>query len=281
MKILNRKSVEIFLVGGLGNQLFGWAAGLALAKKLETELIVNTSQLTQRELAIPAQLLQGVKISGRSLLYNRSNSKWLKRAYRNFPFNRSYFEREYCFESRFAEISRPVRLHGFFQSTNYFSEINSEILKLLNTEKNLTEQYREVRRGLPDRFISIHFRRGDYVENSNFHPLATNEYYENAFNYLGAKGITHKKVIFTDDLTLAREVFPKDLIVAQNNLAEPFDNLHLMSRGEAIIGANSSFSLWAALICSASGGVCIFPKKWFGEGNLRGLSPVPTHFIRL
>lgn len=280
MKILHRKSVEVFLVGGLGNQLFGWAAGLALAKKLESELIVNTSQLTQRELAIPAQVLKGVKISEKSLLYYRNNSKWLKRAYRKSPFNSSYFEKEYYFENRFADIAKPVRLHGFFQSTNYFSEINSEILKLLDTEKNVTGQYKKVRRSLPDRFVAIHFRRGDYVNNSNFHPLATEEYYENASNYLGAKGIVHKKVIFTDDEALAREVFPNDLILTQRDLVEPFDTLYLMSVGEAIIGANSSFSLWAALLCSASGGVCVFPNKWFGEGDLQDLSPVPTHFVR-
>lgn len=278
---MSRKEVEVFLLGGLGNQLFGWAAGFALAKRLKTNLIVNTSQLSARKLALPEQLLIGAKVSGERPFYYKTNSTILKQVYRNFPLIDSYFEKEYNFEDRFNQISKPLSLHGYFQSKSYFDSFQNEIFALLDNECNLTNDYKKIRGELPDKFISVHFRRGDYVENSEFHPLTTKKYYEKALHYLGKDGVDFKKVIFTDDELLALEMFPTDLVLTQKKLVNPFDNMYLMSQGEAIIGANSSFSLWAGFLRSASGGVCIFPNRWFGVGNLKNLSPVPTNFVQL
>lgn len=275
------KEVEVFLLGGLGNQLFGWAAGFALANKLKSNLIVNTSQLSTRKFALPEYMLIGTEISEERPFYYKSNSRMLKKVYRKYPLNGSYFEKEYNFEDRFNQISNPLRLHGYFQSTSYFESSHHEIFSLLNNEMNLTNEYKKIRAALPDKFISVHFRRGDYVENSDFHPLTSRWYYKKALNHLSKHGIDFKKVIFTDDELLAREMFPTDLVLTQKHLVNPFDNMFLMSQGEAIIGANSTFSLWASFLRNASGGVCVFPNRWFGEGNLQNLSPVPTNFIQL
>jgi hypothetical protein len=279
--ILYRNEVEIFLVGGLGNQLFGWAAGASLAKKLGCKLTVNTSQLSSRRLAIPENVLAGATISEKEPIYYRNNSKLFKRIYRNLPLNRTYFEREYSFENRFNGITHPVKLDGFFQSRDYFCEFKSEILDLLNDQENLTTEYKRIRTTLPDQYISIHFRRGDYVTNSDFHPLATKQYYEKALSRVSDLGIDLKKVIFTDDESLARKEFPTDLILSQKDLAAPFDNMYLMSEGAAIIGANSSFSLWAAFLRRTNGETCIFPNRWFGKGFMENLTPVPPEFIRI
>ena len=281
MGILHTEEVEIFLLGGLGNQLFGWAAGVSLAKKLGCKLTVNTSQLSSRHLAIPEQVLTGATISEKEPFYYRNNSKFLKRVYRNLPINRTYFEREYSFENRFNSITHPVKLDGFFQSKDYFRGFESEILDLLNDQQNLTTEYKRIRLSLPDQYISIHFRRGDYVTNSDFHPLATKHYYEKALRRMSDLGIDHKKVIFTDDEPLARKEFPMDLILSQKDLAVPFDNMYLMSQGAAIIGANSSFSLWAAFLRKTNDGTCIFPNQWFGRGFMENLTPVPPEFIRI
>ena len=281
MGILHKEEVEIFLQGGLGNQLFGWAAGVSLAKRLECSLTLNTSQLSTRCLAIPKQILFETQISQKKSIYYKLNSKLIKRVYRNFPCNRMYFERGYKFENRFADITEPVTLHCYFQSRDYFKEYYSEILELLNDEKNLTQDWKKVRARLPDRFIAVHFRRGDYVQNSDFHPLISKQYYESSLTYLLSLGINSKRVIFTDDATLAREVFPNEIILTQDDLIAPFDTMYLMSKGEAIIGANSSFSLWAGFLLSAKGGACVFPSLWFGRGVLDNLSPVPPDFVRI
>ena len=269
------------MLGGLGNQLFCLAAALALANKVGSKVVINTSQLKSRPLAIPENILRETECSDKSSLYYKINSNLFRRVYRNTGITRSYFEKEYGFESRFNDIKKPLRLHGYFQSIDYFKGSCSEILRLLESEKNLTTQYENARGILPNRFTSIHFRRGDYLYNSDFHPLTTQEYYSRAIGYLERQKINSKKVVFTDDERLAREFFPTDIVITSSLLENTFDTLYLMSRGEAIIGSNSTFSLWAGLLLNERGGVSIFPKTWFGKGNLANESPVPPNFIRL
>ena len=281
MRFRRPNKVEVVLVGGLGNQLFGLATAVSLAKKLDGEVIINTSQLQSRPLSIPKHILKEIECKDKAPIYYKFKSKSLRKIYRNLIFTNSYFEKEFGFEGRFNLIRKPIRLHGYFQSFRYFEDHHGEIAKLLNDPNNLTDEYSGVRALLPSRFISIHFRRGDYLENSDFHPLLTKEYYLSAIQYLEAVGLDLEKVVFTDDELLAKEVFPNYTILTESQLASPFDNLHMMSEGQAIIGANSTFSLWASFLLNARGGICIFPKVWFGKGFMEKLSPVPLNFIRL
>ena len=274
------REVEVFLFGGLGNQLFGWAAGLSLAKKLECKLVLNTSQLSNRIFALPRYLYQAAEISERVPCYYRTESQTLKRIYRNAPFFRSYFEKSSNFEDRFHTLRKPVKLHGYFQSVKYFEENLPEFISLINNRENLSEEYLELESGLPRDFIAIHFRRGDYLTNQDYHPLTSLEYYEKAFGYLESKGFGQQKIVFTDDEKLAKEAFPKEIIFTSSNLRNPFDNLFLMGKAKALIGANSSFSLWAGLSVNSRDGICIFPQNWFGKQNMRDLSPVPANFLR-
>ena len=272
--------VEIFLVGGLGNQLFGWATGLSLARKLGAKLILNTSQLGIRKLALPIHLYQPAEISEKVPVYYRTKSNLLRRIYRNIPIFDSYFERDFNFENRFNSIEGSVKLHGFFQSYKYFEENIGEIISLINNRENLTKQYLNIENSFPNEFVAIHFRRGDYLLNQDYHPLATMEYYEKALNHLDSKGCNFPKIVFTDDGVLAKEAFPNYIIVSESELKDPFDNLYIMSKARAIIGANSSFSLWAGFSINSRDGICIFPKHWFGGNDMRDKSPVPSDFLQ-
>jgi hypothetical protein len=106
------------------------------------------------------------------------------------------------------------------------------------------------------------------------------EYYERAFGYLNSKGFNQKKIIFTDDEKLAKEAFPNETILSSTHLKSPFDNLFLMGKAKALIGANSSFSLWAGFSVNSRDGICIFPQNWFGKNDMRDLSPVPANFLK-
>lgn len=267
-------------MGGLGNQLFGWATGFSLARKLGGKLILNTSQLGIRRLALPSPLYQSAEISEKTPFYYRIKLNLLKRVYRNFPIFDSYFERDFNFEKRFNSLEGSIKLHGFFQSHKYFEEDFKEIISLINNRENLTAEYLKIENQFPNEFVAIHFRRGDYLLNQDYHPLATMEYYEKALIYLDSKACNHKKIVFTDDEVLAKEAFPNEIIISESKLTDPFDNLYLMSKAQAIIGANSSFSLWAGFSVNSRGGICIFPKKWFGRGDMSDKSPVPSEFLK-
>ena len=272
--------VEVVLLGGLGNQLFGWATGLSLSRKLESKLILNISQLGNRKFTLPKSLYDCAEISEKVPVYYRTKSTLLRRIYRNIPLFGSYFERDFNFENRFYDITRSVKMHGFFQSKKYFEENFNEIISLINSRENLTSEYFNIEKDFPHEFVAIHFRRGDYLLNQDYHPLTTMEYYEKALGYLDSKGCTLTKIVFTDDELLAKKAFPNEIIISDSTLSNPFDNLYFMSKAQAIIGANSSFSLWAGFSVNSRDGICIFPKNWFGSDDMRDKSPVPSDFLR-
>jgi hypothetical protein len=244
------------------------------------KLILNISQLGTQRLALPRPLYQSAEISEIEPFYYRIKTPLLRRIYRNFPIIDSYFERDFNFENRFNSLEGSIKLHGFFQSHKYFDENLDEIISLVNNRENLTDQYLNIENIFPDEFLAIHFRRGDYLQNQDYHPLATMEYYGKALSYLESKGFTLPKIVFTDDEELAKEAFPNEIIISQSKLEDPFDNLYIMSQAQAIIGANSSFSLWAGFSVNSREGICIFPKNWFGSDDMRDKSPVPSDFLQ-
>ena len=277
---MRSRKVEIYLAGGLGNQLFGWATGLSLAKRLDCKLILNTSQLSHRNFSLPRSLFKAAEISEKIPFYYRTESEILKRVYRNTPLFGSYFEKSFSFEERFKSLRDPVKLFGYFQSVKYFEDDLPELLSLINDRENLSQEYFKMESSFPSEFVAIHFRRGDYLINQDYHPLTSMEYYEKASKFLNSNGFSQTKVIFTDDEKLAKEAFPNEIVITNANLKSAFDNLYLMGKAKAIIGANSSFSLWAGFSIKSREGVCIFPQKWFGRDDMRDLSPVPPNFLK-
>ena len=73
---------------------------------------------------------------------------------------------------------------------------------------------------------------------------------------------------------------PNEIIISGSFLMDPLDKLYFKSKAQAIIGSNSSLSLWAGFSVNSRDGNCIFPKSWFGSDDLRDKSPVPTDFVR-
>jgi len=75
-----------------------------------------------------------------------------------------------------------AKLFGYFQSYKYFQDQESNIFKLLQ----LTKSQAAVKEQTKNKYnnyaqtIALHFRVGDYVNLTNYHPLMTLEYYTEA-----------------------------------------------------------------------------------------------------
>lgn len=118
--------------------------------------------------------------------------------------------------------------------------------------------------------VSLHIRRGDYLQHSNIYvDLTTTDYYQRAV----AEFPTGSFLVFCKD-NQGWEQDKKDrqwcrdfldtfipgryALVSKDNLEH--EDMNLMASCKAHIGANSSFSWWA---CFLGGGKCIMPKQWF------------------
>ncbi len=131
-------------------------------------------------------------------------------------------------------------------------------------------------------WVAIHIRRGDYLKSSDYHGLLDQKYYVGAVEKLRELQIFEKIAVFSDDVILARDTFPDaDLYIGPKDVPSPAESLLLMSQCAAIVGANSSFSLWAALLNDFSPNHLIFPRPWYKEPSQCLSDPVPIEFQRL
>jgi hypothetical protein len=110
---------------------------------------------------------------------------------------------------------------------------------------------------------AIHVRRGDYLQLADRFRILSREYYEEAMSITSAP-----YVIFSDDIKWCRRQFPSDCIFMTHN--RDYEDLALMASCDAIVTANSTFSLWAAWL---SRGRRIYPRQWF-EPVLATIGPL-------
>ena len=156
--------------------------------------------------------------------------------------------------------------NGYFQSENYFINNKETIINLFKPTNEIKEN---IIKDIPNiqNCISIHIRRGDYLNYPNHHPQQSLEYYKKAIDKFG---IDRTYIIFSDDLEGVKDMFsflPNKLLYTSN---KDWLDLYTMSLCEHNIICNSTFSWWAAYLNENSNKVITAPKKWFG--------PAYTHY---
>jgi len=146
---------------------------------------------------------------------------------------------------------------GFFQSYKYFDLYKNEIQKIFSPPKDILEKIKN--KYNPQDYISLHVRRGDYVNLSQYHHNLSIDYYKNAIDYF--KG--YKFLVFSDDIEWCKKHFKGDEFFFMENEPDYID-LYLMSQCKHNIIANSTFSWWGAYLNSNPDKIVVHPDKWFG-----------------
>lgn len=173
---------------------------------------------------------------------------------------------------------------GYFQSEKYFKHNRSLIIKLFSPSTEdleyISSKYSFI---LDKKTISIHIRRGDYLNLPNHHPLPSLEYYSKSIDLILSQKKIDKYVVFSDDIEWCKNVFGdnSDIFYIQN---EPdYIDLYLMSLCTHNIIANSTFSWWGAWLNTNPKKIVISPKTWFGKArmNLNTSDLLPDTWIKL
>lgn len=289
--------------GGLGNQMFQYAAAKTLAAKYQSELYLDLSFLHGNKVsnndftARPFQLdIFNIKAIRNSKLTFKL--KFVDHFYRKYfwpghPINQ-YCETSVKFDHGWNNIVPPVRLSGYFQNEKYFKGCAKEVLAdfTFNTIPEEIENQQTL--DLIDRSeaVMVHVRRGDYVSKpsvNNFHGICGLNYYRKAVKYFVERLTEPKFFIFSDDPSWAKQnignIYPDISVIVSNNYqqADHWKDLFLMSRCRHHIIANSSFSWWAARLGQSSDQIVIAPEKWFATSDpaYDGMEIVPERWIKM
>lgn len=267
--------IIVRLKGGLGNQMFQYATGMAVAKRNGVNLILDLSSYenqsdkdTHRTFELEAFALSHTDTTLRpASLIERLTRKVLGKL---FPVDPYGFDR--------SVFSTSV-LDGFYQNERYFLGIREFILKEF-TLKDESAQFKETVAFIHTRpSVSLHVRRGDYVFNqfaSSFHGAMGIEYFKKAYDAITSRiGMDFNLFIFTDDINWAEKnitMHPKTYILSGNGFA-PAEELILMSKCTHNIISNSTFSWWGAWLNQHTDKIVIAPRQWTTDRQNPGILP--------
>jgi len=284
------------LKGGLGNQMFQYAAGLALSLEKNTGHKVDLTHFdnqdsfanetprpflldrlnTHYEIASQEDLrLVKYPIPVISNVMNILNAFLVGRNYIKYPLH----------------IGKHIYLDGYFQKQEYFGKYASQIiqefqLKKEHETKEFLKMVNEISKD--ENSVSVHIRRGDYITNpgaNKHHGTLSNTYYEDACKFLNDRLGEINLYVFSDDIEWVKEnmsfltaykvtyVSSPELIGAQE--------VSLMSKCKHNIIANSSFSWWGAWLNQNKEKIVIAPKSWLRNGDGINKGIVPENWIRV
>lgn len=295
--------VVVSLCGGLGNQLFQYAMGRALAERSAAELaldlkwfsnVIGSQDTTLRSYALGAFNLpvsiqyDAPTVSQSKSLLARVMRRFFKARFQsqlNIPvLNESGF----AYDPSTLLLSSPVWLNGYWQSYRYFEPIANQIREELATPRNMSLGSRDVLDQIKNSdSICIHVRRGDYV--SNVHAAATHgvcgvDYYSKGVS-LVSKGLSSPHCfVFSDDPDWVRENIRFECpitVVDVNGPDDAHQDLWLMAACKRFVIANSSLSWWGAWLGSSDSKVVIAPKNWFLSGQHDTKDLIPVEWVRL
>lgn len=157
-------------------------------------------------------------------------------------------------------------ISGYFQSRKYFAHCEPHIRKIFEFKVDLVPTIlKDIAKGA----CSIHVRRGDYVQISNFHPPVSLEYLEAAIRIIKREYNINRFLVFSDDIEWCKNNLYDHTDMVYITDQTPEKDMALMSYCDHHIIANSSFSWWGAYLGKNLGGKkVIYPANWFGPDNV-------------
>ena len=278
-------TIRIKLTGGLGNQMFQFATGFAIAKKNNVRLSLDLNYINQR------QLFNGFELDKVFDIYSKVSflNKALSLQSINFKeiLNKidvtfyNFKEPHFHYTSKILDIPKHSFLDGYWQSELYFKDYAKEIRKIFYFSDHLDKQNHLISNDInQSNSISIHIRRGDFLlKRNDNHYINLKEYYLKAINESSKFFKNPKYFIFTDDPSWVTDNFVLDhsyFIVAVNQDTKSFYDMHLMSLCKSNIIANSSFSWWGAWLNNKKDKIIYAPKNWFKDKSISTDDLIPS-----
>jgi hypothetical protein len=288
--------ITVSLVGGLGNQMFQYAAGKALAERHGVGLALDLSGFRDYplrsflldRLSVPKVDLAGVSEDGaRKPTNNFVRARWKQRIDRVLgrvglpkpaPSANRYREPHFHYDPAFEGLGPQTSLFGYFQSERYFCSIADTLRDWLLPSEPFGAAAADVLGQIEhsDLAVSVHVRRGDYLNpgTAEFHGILGEPYYRQALERVGTTlGDSVEFFVFSDDPAAAEQVLhfvPKSrLNYVRGDPARPWEDMALMARCRHHVTANSSFSWWGAWLNGSPEKIVVAPRAWFTPSELK------------
>lgn len=283
--------VTVILKGGLGNQLFQLACGLATAKRNNVGFVLEDSEShTMGQGSHPRKYYKNIfsRILVRDpldhgVIYRHTETTFSWQKELNNFVSEILAGDGHCGDGKFV-------LEGYFQTAKYFDGLEDYIYDAFTPMEGLVQviardtdiflRYPELhpgKVGIVDKYCLLGVRRGDYMKDSwniEFHNPCGIEYYRKAIAHMNADVY----YVISDDIVWCKEEFCKEFPDEHFEFLKESDDLvtfYFARLFRHYICANSSFHWWASYLSyykkrvsdrveGSDGLVVICPKEHFG-----------------
>lgn len=255
-------NLYVYLKGGLGNQMFQYAAGLSAMKEYPefTSMKLDASFYGDQEVKVVKNGLTG----------------------RNFDLDVFGIENDVE-----TAPEGSTMLEGYFQNIKEFENVQDDVRDVFKFAVDFQSNVKSMEEEIlsKESSVAVHIRRGDYLYNPNcfsHHGVLDKEYYDSAMKIIEEKSESVDYYVFSEDIDWCRENLSTDqnitFIDGSYNDYKDTGHLYLMTKCKSHIIANSSFSWWGAWLANSS--FVIGPKKWNKSGEYANImEDLGSHWI--
>lgn len=241
--------ITAYLMGGLGNQMFQISNAISQSWDKKCEYRFNPKSYTP---------LQGNDTSR----YVNNIFKKINFTYDNLVTHR-HNEVTWSYYDKSTLPNTNIEFYGYYQSSKNFMSYKDKIIDLFSPSdeeiNSLTTKYPQIKL---NNTVSLHVRRGDYLNSPTIHPVVSKSYVDTALKMIGEYSHIF---IFTDDKTWVLENLENENFTIVDD--EDYNELWLMSMCKNNIISNSSFSWWGSFLNKNKTKRVIAPSIWFGDNG--------------
>ncbi|HEX8517697.1 MAG TPA: alpha-1,2-fucosyltransferase [Bacteroidia bacterium] len=291
--------VIVKLFGGLGNQMFQYAAGRSLSLRNNCPLKLDITHFDNKTLpnGLPyrsfdlsifkAQL--NIATSKEIKKFFSSDSLFAKAAKKiDHLFNdyKLIHEPYFHFYPDLLKVKGNVYLEGYWQSEKYFKEYEDIIRNDFNIDTTLGKEGEFLLKNIKDtNSVCLNIRRKEFASNKYINQFVGSEYIYNAIELMAKKVKDPHFYVFSDELDWVKSnivIKYKHTIVEENLYGDRFrDCLLFMSSCKNFIIPNSTFGWWAAWLNNDPDKIVISPSDWLADKTKDTSDLILSEWIRL
>jgi hypothetical protein len=263
--------VKIFQ--GPGNQMFQYAYGLALSKRLGVELKLDTSWYesnsdhrsyilnrfnVETEIATTEEVEYIRTLNGKNVFDYRFNIIRDKFAARH---KKAVIKEDLSiFDRGLLRPNQSSLIEGYFTTQDFFADYKPDIRKAFQFVIETPSEIREIANSINKKTVALSIRRGDFLGN-NLHNICSVEYFNRAIDKIKESVSEPELLIFSDDESWVRSNMnfgvPHEFV---GTVDDHMNHMRLMSMCKNHIIPNSTFSWWGVWLSQPQ--FVIAPNLW-------------------
>ena len=288
------RDIYLVLAGGLGNQMFQYAAARAYSLQFGGQIKLCTFYFTDgrnpdrenslKYLQLPGDVVMATREENDEVKhtidqYNQSlciriakqSPSFIKKGVMDIIYQRGIIRSlygTYKYVPFHAPRTQAVIMQGGFQSPKYFFKWDEIICKELSVGMEPSSNNKRVLEQIQgSESVCVHIRRGDFLDKAYSHlNICTKEYYYKALDIVKSKLTNPRFFVFSnthEDIEWIRKnyQFPAETTFVDENNRD-YQELQLMCSCKHFILANSTFSWWAQHLSTNKERIVCAPDSW-------------------